>query len=136
MGISVLRVRWFNHLKHCDGYSFQGPEWPRPALGRYIHAPLALVAVDDDMDFSIPLRELWQKADERAGWQLVRCSLHGGSGINQVVEETGEKGREGVLFGAEELGLSLAHLATLRRVAVIGIVGDGDVFARLFEFIG
>ena len=62
------------------------------------------------------------------GWGL--------SGINQVVEETGEKWREGVLFGAEELGLGLAHLAALRRVAVVGVVGDGDVFACLFEFVG
>jgi hypothetical protein len=64
-------------------------------------------------------------------------SVVGGlSGINQVVEQAGNEGIERLMLGLEELGLRLAHLAALRRVAVIGVVWDGDVFARRFEFIG
>ena len=47
-----------------------------------------------------------------------------GSGISQNTEETGNERRQRVLFGVEEIGFRLAHLAALRRVAVVSIVGD------------
>jgi hypothetical protein len=59
-----------------------------------------------------------------------------GLGINQVIEKAGNEGIKRLVLGLEELGFGLASLPALRRVAVIGVVRDGDIFACRFEFIG
>ncbi len=51
----------------------------------------------------------------------------GFSGINQIVEEAGNEGIKGGLLGLEELLFGFAHFAALWRVAVIGVIRDGDV---------
>ena len=58
------------------------------------------------------------------------------SGIDEVVEQPGDEGAQGLLLRLEEVRLGPAHSPALRRVAVVGVVGDGDVFPRLVEFIG
>jgi len=57
------------------------------------------------------------------------------SGIDEIVEQAGDEWAERLLLRFEEVSFGLAHLAPLRRVAVVCVVGDGDVFTGLLQLV-
>ena len=66
---------------------------------------------------------------------MVISVVVGESGINQVVEQAWNERVERFLLGFEKLGFGFAHRSALWRVAIVCVVGDGNVVARCCEFI-